>query len=341
MHKPCQNYVNMLNKCTYYDTFSSVFFRNEVYSIEEKIIAWINGIVHKISAKRLLISVPFLWMFIFFVCPCLILIKISFSEPVIASPPYTELFDWISGQVLQLRLNLGNYVTLFTNDMYVRGFITSLFIAGASTLCCLLIGFPMAYAIARSSEKIQKILLMLVVLPFWTSFLIRVYAWIILLSPSGLINSWLMKYGIIDAPLPLMNNSFAAGLGIVYAYLPFMIFPLFSAIEKIDYSLIEAAYDLGSTPFTAFFSIIVPLSLPGIYAGSALVFVPAIGEYVIPELLGGAQTLTVGRLVWNEFFGNMSWPAASALAMILLLFVVLPVTFTQKRKEIELLTGER
>lgn len=312
-----------------------------MYSVAEKIIAWLNGIARKISPKRLLIFIPFLWMFVFFVCPCLILVKISFSEPVIASPPYTELFDWISGQVLQLRLNLGNYVTLLTNEMYVRGFITSIFIAGTSTLCCLFIGFPMAYAIARSSEKMQKILLMLVVLPFWTSFLIRVYAWIILLSPSGVINSWLMKFGFIDAPLPLMNNSCTACIGIIYAYLPFMIFPLYGAIEKIDYSLIEAAYDLGCSPIKAFFSIVVPLAMPGVYAGSALVFVPAIGEYVIPELLGGAQTLTIGRLVWNEFFGNMSWPAAAALAIILLLFVVLPVTFTQRRKEIKLLSREQ
>jgi putrescine transport system permease protein len=179
---------------------------------------------------------------------------------------------------------------------------------------------------------------MLVVLPFWTSFLIRVYAWIMLLSPSGFINSLLMKFGLIDTPLQLMNNSYAACVGIIYAYLPFMIFPLYSAVEKIDYTLIEAAYDLGSSPTTAFFSIVMPLAAPGIYAGSALVFVPAVGEFVIPELLGGAQTLTIGRLVWNEFFGNMSWPTAAALSIILLMFVVFPVIFTQKRKEIKLLT---
>lgn len=323
-----------------YDNFQLAFLEKKLYSIEEKIIAWFRDIVRRISAQRLLISIPFLWMFVFFVCPCLILIRISFSEPTIASPPYTELFDWVSGNILQLRLNFGNYITLFTNEMYIRGFFTSMLIAGASTLCCLMIGFPMAYAIARSSEKSQKILLMLIVLPFWTSFLIRVYAWIILLSPSGLINSWLMRFGIIDTPLPLMNNSYAACLGIVYAYLPFMIFPLYGAIEKINYSLIEAAYDLGCTPIKAFFSVVVPLSMPGVYAGSALVFIPAIGEYVIPELLGGSQTLTVGRLVWNEFFGNLSWPTAAALSIVLLLFVVLPVTFSQRRKEIKLLTRE-
>jgi putrescine transport system permease protein len=267
----------------------------------------------------------------------LILIKISFSDSVIASPPYTGLVDWLSGYILQIRLNLGSYLVLFTDEMYVRGFITSILIAGTSTICCLLIGFPMALAIARSSEKIRTLLLMLVVLPFWTSFLIRVYAWIMLLSPCGFINNMLMKFQIIDTPLQLMNNSYAACIGIIYAYLPFMIFPLYSAIEKIDYSLIEAAYDLGSTPTTAFFSIVVPLAAPGVYAGSALVFVPAIGEFVIPELLGGAQTLTIGRLVWNEFFGNLSWPTAAALSIILLIFVVFPIVFTQRRREVKLL----
>jgi putrescine transport system permease protein len=229
---------------------------------------------------------------------------------------------------------------LFTDEMYIRGFITSILIAGTSTICCLLIGFPMAYAIARTHEKFRSILLMLVVLPFWTSFLIRVYAWIMLLSPCGFINSLLMKFHLVDVPLQLLNNSFAACIGIVYAYLPFMIFPLYNAIEKIDYALIEAAYDLGSSPITAFFSIVVPLSAPGIYAGSALVFVPAIGEFVIPELLGGVQTLTIGRLVWNEFFENMSWPTAASLSIVLLIFVVLPIVFTQRRREIEVLTKE-
>lgn len=285
--------------------------------------------------------VPSAWIIVFFLCPCLILLKISFSDSIIASPPYTSLVDWISGSILQIRLNLGNYIALFNNEMYIRGFATSVLVAGASTICCLLIGFPMALAIVRSSPKIRPILLTLVVLPFWTSFLIRVYAWLMLLSPSGFINSFLLKFHLIDAPLQLMNNSYAACVGIIYAYLPFMIFPLYSAIEKIDYTLIEAAYDLGSSPMTAFFSIVVPLAMPGIYAGSALVFVPAIGEFVIPELLGGAQTLTVGRLVWNEFFGNLSWPTAAALSIILLIFVVFPIVFTQRRKEEKLLRGVR
>ncbi len=312
-------------------------FDNRMYRIEEVIISWFTDLARRFTGKNWLIYIPSFWIIVFFICPCLILIKISFSDGVIASPPYTSLIDWISGYTLQIRFNLNNYLILFTDEMYIKGFVTSVLIAGTSTICCLLIGFPMALAIARSSEKMRTILLMLIVLPFWTSFLIRIYSWVLLLSPSGLINSTLMNFHIIDTPLPLMNNSYAACIGIIYAYLPFMIFPIYSAIEKIDYSLIEAAYDLGSTPLTAFFSIVVPLSTPGIYAGSALVFVPAIGEFVIPELLGGAQTLTIGRLVWNEFFGNMSWPTAAALSIILLIFVVLPIVLAQRQSEKKLL----
>jgi putrescine transport system permease protein len=307
-----------------------------MYRIEEIIISWLNELVKKIKGRHFLVAIPYSWVFVFFICPCLILIKISFAENLIASPPYTSLVDWISGYMLQIRINLGNYMVLFTDEMYIRGFATSILIAGTSTICCLLIGFPMAYAIARSSKKIRGILLMLVVLPFWTSFLIRVYAWIMLLSPCGFINNLLMWVNFIETPLQLMNNSCAACIGIIYAYLPFMIFPLYSAIEKIDYTLMEAAYDLGSSPLKAFFSIVVPLAIPGVYAGSALVFVPAIGEFVIPELLGGAQTLTIGRLVWNEFFGNMSWPTAASLSIILLIFVVFPIVLAQRRREARL-----
>jgi len=304
-----------------------------MYRIEEIVIAWIRDLIKTIKGRDWIIVIPYIWVFLFFICPCFILIKISFSDNVLASPPYTSVLEWLSGEVLQLRLNLGNYLTLFTDEMYVKGFMTSILIAGTSTICCLLIGFPMAYGIARTSEKFRTIFLMLVVLPFWTSFLIRVYAWIVLLSPAGVINNVLIKWHLISAPLPLLNNSYAACIGIIYAYLPFMIIPVYSAIEKIDYSFMEAAYDLGCSPLKAFFSIIVPLSRPGIYAGSALVFVPAIGEFVIPELLGGSQTLTIGRLVWNEFFGNMSWPTAAALSMVLLLFVVLPIVLAQRRKD--------
>ncbi len=305
-----------------------------MYRIEEKIIYWCNIFLKKFGGNNLIILVPSIWIFLFFICPCFILIKISFSDEILATPPYSSIIEWISGTTLQTRLNIGNYLTLFTDEMYMKGFATSILIAGASTICCLIIGFPMAYSIARSSPKYQSILLMLVVLPFWTSFLIRVYAWIVLLSPAGVINNIFLKLNLISAPLPLMNNTYAACLGIVYAYLPFMILPLYSAIQKIDYSLIEAAYDLGCTPVKAFFSIVVPLAMPGIFAGSALVFVPAIGEFVIPELLGNAQTLTIGRLVWNEFFRNLSWPTAAALSIVLLIFVVFPIVIAQRHKEL-------
>lgn len=312
-----------------------------IYRVEEQVIEFFSEKVKSFSGHRCIISAPFLWIAIFVVCPCLILLKISFAESIIASPPYTELVKFLENHILQMQVNLGNYVALFTDEMYIHGFLSSVCIAGASTICCIIIGFPMAYAISRSPWRIQSILLMLVVLPFWTSFLIRVYAWIMLLSPAGFINNLLINMGIIDAPLPLINNSYAACLGIIYAYLPFMILPLYGAIEKIDYAVIEAAYDLGSSPFTVFFSIVVPLAIPGILAGSALVFIPAIGEFVIPELLGGAQTLTIGRLVWNEFFVNMSWPTAAALSILLLLFIVLPVMFFQLRQEIKPLAGEQ
>lgn len=308
-----------------------------MYRIEELIISKFTEFAKKITGRHLLMFVPSVWVVLFVIFPCFILIKISFSDSLIASPPYTSLVDWLSGHILQIRLNIGNYFMLFTDEMYIKGFISSIILAGASTTCCLLIGFPMAYAIARSPKSRRNTLLMLVILPFWTSFLIRVYAWILLLSPSGVINNVLMKLQMIDIPLPLMNNSYAACIGIIYAYLPFMIFPLYSAIEKIDYTLIEAAYDLGSSPMTAFFSIVTPLAAPGIYAGSAMVFVPAIGEFVIPELLGGAQTLTIGRLVWNEFFGNLCWPTAAALSIILLIFIVFPIVVKQRSRDMELL----
>lgn len=309
-----------------------------MYRIEEIIIAWLANIFKKISSQRILIAIPTIWLLVFFICPCLILLKISLSKGLMSAPPYTSILEWLDGSMLQIRLDLNNYILLFTDEMYIRGFATSLLIAGAVTACCLLIGFPMTYAIARSSERFRTILLMLIVLPFWTSSLIRIYSWILLLSPSGLINSFLLKFGLIEAPLQFMNTTYAACIGMIYTYLPFMIFPLYGAIEKIDVSLIEAASDLGCTPIRAFFSVIVPLSVPGMYAGSALVFVPAIGEYVIPELLGGAQTLTIGRLVWNEFFGNLSWPTASALSIVLLVFIVLPIILMQRRKDMKLLT---
>lgn len=292
-------------------------------SLKEK--AYFRKIFGIFFNRQFVIAIPYFWLIIFFLFPCLILMKISLSDSVISAPPYSSIADWVSSlDTLILKLNFSNYTSLFTDEIYIRSFLSSIGIAATSTFFCLLIGFPTAYAIARSNVKYRGILLTLVVLPFWTSFLIRVYACILLLSPAGIINNVLLSLNIINEPLHLIHNTPAACFGIVYTYLPFMILPLYSAIEKIDLSIVEAAYDLGSSPIKTLISIIIPLSFPGIVAGSSLVFIPAIGEFVIPELLGGAQTLTIGRVVWNEFFGNLSWPVASALAIILLVFVVFP-----------------
>lgn len=282
------------------------------------------------ASQKMVIVIPYIWMIIFVLFPCFILLKISLSEPILASPPYSQLTEWLSNLcTLNIKLNFSSYVDIFTDEIYIKGIVSSINIAFISTICCLILGFPMAYAIVRSDPKVRNILLMLVVLPFWTSFLIRVYAWILLLSPSGIINNFLISLGIIDQPLELMHNTFAACIGIVYTYLPFMIIPLYGTLEKMDFSVVEAAYDLGCTPTRAFFSIIVPLSVPGIIAGSGMVFVPSIGEFVIPELLGGAHTLTIGRIMWNEFFGDLSWPTATALAVILICFMILQYAWIQ------------
>ncbi|MDR0406603.1 MAG: ABC transporter permease subunit [Holosporales bacterium] len=283
----------------------------------------------------LIAAIPYLWLIIFFLIPCLFLLKISFSEAVLARPPYTDIFKILPEGLLQIRLNVENYLTLFRDELYQMGVITSFIIASISTLCCLLLGYPMAYTIARSSKKVRSILQLLVILPFWTSFLIRVYAWMTLLSPTGIINGILLRMHVITEPLALVQTPFAVCLGIVYVYLPFMVLPLCMSITKIDAELLDAAYDLGCRPLKTFFTITLPLSFSGMIAGSVLVFIPSIGEYVIPELLGGSETLTIGRIVWNEFFINMSWPVASALAILLILFIVLPISFWQRWKEVK------
>ncbi|MDR1910270.1 MAG: ABC transporter permease subunit [Holosporales bacterium] len=283
----------------------------------------------------LIAVIPYAWLLVFFLIPCLFLLRISLSDAVLARPPYTNILSIFPEGLLQIRLNIGSYLTLFQDELYQRGVITSLSIAGLSTLCCLLIGYPMAYTIARSSEKVRLILQLLVILPFWTSFLIRVYAWIALLSPTGVINGLLLRFNLIAEPLALMQTPFAVCLGIVYAYLPFMVLPLCVSIARIDTELLDAAHDLGCRPLKTFLTITLPLSLSGMIAGSVLVFIPAIGEYVIPELLGGSETLTIGRIVWNEFFVNMSWPVASALSILLVFFVVLPISFWQRWREMK------
>ncbi|MDZ5699599.1 ABC transporter permease subunit [Chelativorans sp. M5D2P16] len=284
--------------------------------------------------SRLVIAVPYLWLFVFFLVPFFIVFKISLSQTAIAMPPYLPVFDLeggVSGFLENLRaLSLENYLWLAGDPLYVNAYLSSLFIAGVSTFLTLLVGYPLAYGMARAPENLRPVLLMLVILPFWTSFLIRVYAWIGILKPEGLLNQFLLFLGVIDEPLIILNTTTAIYIGIVYSYLPFMVLPLYASLEKMDYSLIEAAEDLGCTPLSAFWKITFPLSRAGIVAGCMLVFIPAVGEFVIPDLLGGPRTLMIGKTLWNEFFSNRDWPVSSAVAIVLLLILVLPIVYFQR-----------
>lgn len=282
---------------------------------------------------RLVIIVPYVWLLIFFLVPFVIVFKISLSQTAIAMPPYLPAFDFadgISGLLSNLtELSADNYVFLTEDSLYFNAYVSSVVIAGVSTILCLIVGYPIAYGMARAPTALRPVLLMLVILPFWTSFLIRVYAWIGILKPEGLLNQFLMALHVIDHPLIIMNTHTAIFIGIVYSYLPFMVLPLYSTLEKMDYSLIEAAQDLGCTATSAFWKITFPLSLPGVIAGCLLIFIPAVGEFVIPDLLGGSQTLMIGKTLWNEFFANRDWPVSSAVAVILLLLLVVPIIIFQ------------
>ncbi|MBB4285289.1 ABC transporter permease subunit [Roseospira goensis] len=275
------------------------------------------------------IGVPYLWLLLFFLLPFLIVLKISFAEFRIGVPPYTPLLAWLEGGYIQVKLAIGNYLFLLQDPLYVTAYLNSLKVAFFSTVFALLIGYPMAYAIARASPSWRAVFLLLVILPFWTSFLIRVYAWIGILKNNGLINNALMALGLIDDPLPLLNTEFSLYVGIVYSYLPFMVLPLYATLERMDVSLLEAAEDLGCRPFKAFLTVTLPLSMPGIVAGSMLVFIPAVGEFVIPDLLGGADTLMIGKVLWSEFFNNRDWPVASAVAIAMLVLLVIPIVIFQ------------
>jgi putrescine transport system permease protein len=288
-----------------------------------------TGLARRVTGRPLVIAVPYLWLLLFFVIPFIIVLKISFAESRIAMPPYSPLWEWVSASMLQVKLTIANYAFLFEDALYKNAYLSSLRIAAISTILCLLVGYPMAYGMARSTPSTRNILLLLVVLPFWTSFLLRVYAWIGLLKNNGVINNILMALGLIDEPIVMMQTDFAVYLGIVYSYLPFMILPLYSTLEKMDLTLLEAASDLGCRPTKAFMKITLPLSLPGIVAGCMLVFIPAVGEYVIPALLGGPDTLMIGRVLWDEFFANRDWPVASAVAIAMLLLLVVPIMIFQ------------
>jgi putrescine transport system permease protein len=279
--------------------------------------------------RRLVIVIPYLWLFVFFLVPFLIVFKISLSQTAIAMPPYTPVFGLDNFFEALGDLSFDNYLWLADDPLYFNAYVSSLIIAAVSTFLTLLVGYPIAYGMARAPSAWRPTLLMLVILPFWTSFLIRVYAWIGILKPEGLLNQVLLASGLIDQPLVILNTHTAIFIGIVYSYLPFMILPLYAALEKMDYSLIEAAQDLGCPPISAFWKITFPLSLPGVVAGCMLVFIPAMGEFVIPDLLGGSQTLMIGKTLWNEFFANRDWPVSSAVAVILLLLLIIPIMIFQ------------
>jgi putrescine transport system permease protein len=289
-----------------------------------------------IKGRHLAIGVPYLWLLLFFALPFAIVLKISFSSAAIAIPPYEPTFNYVD-EALNIFLNIGNYLLLMDDSLYYMAYLSSLKTAFVATLGCLLLGYPMAYAIARAPARIQTVLLLLVLLPSWTSFLIRVYAWMGLLSNNGLINNFLMWIGLISEPIQMLNTNFAVYVGIVYAYLPFMILPLYATLVKLDMSLLEAASDLGSSTINTFWKITLPLSKSGVIAGSMLVFIPAVGEFVIPELLGGPDSLMIGKILWQEFFNNRDWPVASALAIVMLALLIIPITLFHRyqAKEME------
>ena len=282
--------------------------------------------------KRLLVAVPYLWLLVLFLIPFGVVLKISLSDIALARPPYTPtmsdgLWQMLSG------LDLDNFVFLTEDQLYWKAYLSSLWIALTATALTLMVGYPMAYAMARAPAAWRPTLMMLVILPFWTSFLIRVYAWVGILSGEGYLNQFLLWLGVIDAPLTMLNTQGAVFVGIVYTYLPFMILPIYAALDRLDPSLDEAARDLGCSRMTAFWLVTLPLSRPGVIAGCFLVFIPALGEYVIPSMLGGSGTLMIGKVLFEEFFSNRDWPVASAVGVVLLLILIVPIMLFQRNEQ--------
>lgn len=270
---------------------------------------WLSQLQMK-HGRKLVIALPYIWLILLFLLPFLIVFKISLAEMARAIPPYTELMEWADGQ-LSITLNLGNFLQLTDDPLYFDAYLQSLQVAAISTICCLLIGYPLAWAVAHSKPSTRNILLLLVILPSWTSFLIRVYAWMGILKNNGVLNNFLLWLGIIDQPLTILHTNFAVYIGIVYAYVPFMVLPIYTALIRIDYSLTKG----------------------GIIAGSMLVFIPAVGEFVIPELLGGPDSIMIGRVLWQEFFNNRDWPVASAVAIVMLLLLIMPIMWFHKHQQ--------
>jgi len=290
---------------------------------------------HLFPGRQLVVGIPFVWLLLFFLLPFAIVLKISFSEAALAIPPYTEIFTYVDQQ-LKILANLNNYLFLGQDELYLSAYLGSLRIATVGTLFCLLIGYPMAYAIARASKEMQTVCLLLIMMPTWTAILIRVYAWMGILGNNGLLNSVLQGLGLIDEPLHILNTDLAVYIGVVYAYLPFMVLPLYANLVKHDPSLLEAAADLGAHPLASFWRITVPLSRNGIVAGCMLVFIPVVGEFVIPELLGGPETLMIGKVLWQEFFNNRDWPVAAALAVVMLAILLVPIILLNRNQAKEL-----
>lgn len=280
------------------------------------------------SSRVLAIVPPFLWLALVLLLPFLLVLKISFADLNFGVPPYTALAQ-IQDQTLTIALNLRGYALLFSDSLYIATYLNSVKMALVTMLICILIGYPMAYYIARSHPSIRNMLLLAVILPFWTSLLLRVYAWVGILRNDGLLNKFLQSIGIISAPLEIYRTDLAVYIGLVYAYLPFFILPLYANLVKLDVRLLEAAYDLGARPWRAFLSVTLPQSMPGVIAGSMLVFIPSVGEYVIPEMLGGANTLMMGRVMWTEFFNNADWPMAAAVTCVMVMLLLVPLVLFQ------------
>ncbi|MDA0223521.1 MAG: ABC transporter permease subunit [Rhodobacterales bacterium] len=287
--------------------------------------------------RLFLIAVPYSWLLLLFLVPFGIVLKISLSDPALAIPPYVPKFElaqgWAGIKAMFAAFDLENFVYLTEDNLYWKAYISSVQIALLSMVLTLLVGYPIAYGMANASEEWRPTLMMLVILPFWSSFLIRVYAWIGILGQNGYLNQLLQALGIIDEPLVILNTPIAVYIGIVYTYLPFMVLPIYATLEKLDGDLLEAAEDLGCSRIKAFWLITVPLSRPGVIAGCFLVFIPVVGEFVIPSLLGGSRTLMIGKILWDEFFSNRDWPLASAVAVILLLILIIPIVLFQRQQQ--------
>ncbi|QRY66177.1 ABC transporter permease subunit (plasmid) [Ensifer sp. PDNC004] len=281
--------------------------------------------------KRLLIAIPYAWLLVLFLAPFALVAGISLSTVRLGMPPFEPLTAW-DGSILNLRLNFENFLYVLTDDTYLLAYLTSLKIAAISTAAMLFIAYPLAYGIASCSPSSRSLLVFLVIVPFWSSMLIRVYSWMSILRNDGLLNMLLLKIGLISEPLRILNTETAIYIGIVYTYLPFMVLPIYSTLSSADRTLIEAARDLGCSRISAFWRVTFPLSLPGVLAGCALVFIPVVGEFVIPDLLGGADTQMIGRAIWLEFFNNRDWPMAAAVTIVLLALLVVPIVYFQSRQ---------